>query len=216
MLFSISAILLFISFYNAFRSISHCSYLITPTEVLKTVSIVRWSDLCSVPYITHLNITSFNSVEASIRSIVVLLPLSSYVFMPRGSRLFSAISFIKSIIASASPCLATDTSSPPYNWSYLLKSPTITIFTTISTARLTSWITLYSMLYMVRSACGSSLGTYTDATTTCRSGSRTTATVISGDCTNIYSTSTSLLTQSMLRIAHLPSFQIDGIILIHL
>jgi hypothetical protein len=42
------------------------------------------------------------------------------------------------------------------------------------------------------------------------------AAVMSGDPIGTCSTSTSLFTQSMLRIAHLPSLQVEGTILIHL
>ncbi len=42
------------------------------------------------------------------------------------------------------------------------------------------------------------------------------ATVISGDSIGTCSASTSSLIQSMLRIAHLPSLQVDGTILVHL
>ena len=43
-----------------------------------------------------------------------------------------------------------------------------------------------------------------------------TAAVMSGESTATCSASTVLFTQSMLRIAHLPSFNVHGTILVHL
>ncbi|KAI3113531.1 hypothetical protein CBS147330_9865 [Penicillium roqueforti] len=67
---SVPTILTLISFHSAFFSSSRSDYFGASHGASKTVSMVQWSEPCSVPWTAHLIIESVKFSEARARSIV--------------------------------------------------------------------------------------------------------------------------------------------------
>jgi hypothetical protein len=128
-----------------------------------------------------------------------------YVLVPRGRRLSSLHLFMKSMIGSASPCRLGETSSPPYNWSWRLKSPASTTSRRGPLRHCAVLTASSSNLIVLLNAASLAPSTYTDASNTDLSGSRSRATVRSADGALTCSNSMSLRTYNMLRTAYLPS-----------
>lgn len=118
------------------------------------------------------------------------------------------------IIGVASPCLLGEISSPPHKWSCRLKSPVISTSTLVRILCRVLCIIWRSFPVVSRKPFWLLYSTYIVATNIEQSGSRIIAAVMSEDCTCIYSTFNVLLTYIILRTAHIPSFQIVGVIFI--
>jgi hypothetical protein len=192
------------SFHGAFLKRSLSSATGSGVTTSNIVSIALWSEPCSVACVPHLTTDVASSSEANTKSIVVSQSPLLHVFVPRGSRLHSPCSLISSMIGSASPCLPAETSSPPHSWSCRLKSPESNTSTRVPTRFRVSRMSWSSLLTACKSASSFCPSTYTDPTRTDWSGSRSTAAVMSDDCTGTCSASMSLRTHNMLRNAHLP------------
>ncbi|KAH6985170.1 hypothetical protein EDB80DRAFT_733405, partial [Ilyonectria destructans] len=137
----LSSTLVLIAVHGAFLNNSLSVTIRSGLARSNVVWIARWSDPCSVGCMEHVTISSATSAVASTRSIVLSLSGPCHVFVPLGRRLQRPCSFMRSMIGSASPCLAKATSSPPHSRSCWLKSPASMTSTAIPALLLRSRIT---------------------------------------------------------------------------
>lgn len=118
-------------------------------------------------------------------------------------------SLISSLIGSACPCLFCKSSSPPYSWLCRLKSPASNTSARVVPRFAGEPVQLVDCIAST-SASSFCPSTYTDTTSTDRSGSRSTAAVRPDDCTGTCSALISFRIYSMLRNTYLPCCCILG------